>query len=547
MSWPDHPDLTAWLRAPAADRGVRFAHRDGWDHWSYPRLAGLTRRFAATYRSMRIGDGDVVALLLGTGPEFVAAFYAAAVVGAAAAPVAPPPLFGDDGEHSARIAAALRTATPAVVVTGARHRAHAAALPTVIAEELLAERNEEGASTGVAVPHDSARIALVQFTSGSVAAPRGIRVPCSALTTTISQLGTWLGHTPELATASWLPLHHDMGLVGCLLSPIAHSADLWLLPTEEFIRRPSRYLRCFGEHGAALSAMPAFGLEHVAARVRPRDLDACDFSPWRVLIVGAERVAAGALRRFGDLLRPYGFDPAAIVPAYGLAEATLAVTGTPMLRGWRSVTADPATLVPGSRVREGPRRGTEIVSSGPPLAPTRVRVVDDDGHAVNEGVVGEIVVESPTVAAGYTAGQGIAGSRLDGATLHTGDAGFLLDGELYVLGRLGDAMKLRGRTVLAEELEAGLAEGGSRPVIALGPRAGEPVLLAVVGATEPAERVRDIRAVLARVGEGAEVAVRRVPAARIPRTTSGKPRRRELFRRFLAGELDEVAGTYPIS
>lgn len=509
-------ELTAWLSAPRAETGIRFAHRDGWDHWSYPRLAGLSQRFAAAYRALGVADGDVVALLLGTGPELVAALCGAAAVGAAAAPVAPPPLFGRPDEHTARIAGVLGAARPALVVTARRHHGLVGDLPALVAEEVAAGPPRHGDHP--AVPHDPDRVALVQFTSGSSAAPRGIGVSGRALSSMLSTLGDWLGHAPDTVTASWLPLHHDMGLVGCLLSPVARQTDLWLMPAEEFVRRPTRYLDCFSAHGAALSAMPAFGLAHLCARVRPRDLVGADFSSWRVLIVGAERIDPDVLRRCQDLLGPHGFDPATFAPAYGLAEATLAVTGTPARRAWRSVTVDPATLVPGARVVRVPA-GREVVGCGVPLGPARVGVVDDRGARVADGVVGEITVAGPAVTTG--------------GVLRTGDTGFVLDGELFVLGRMGDAMKIRGRMVYAEELE--LAAGTPRPVVALGTRAGEPVLLAVVGATETTERVEHVHAVLDRLGEGAAVEVRRLPAARVPRTTSGKPRRRELFRRFLSG------------
>lgn len=543
-------EFTAWLRSPRESAGIRFAHRDGWDHWPYPRLAGLAGRFAEAYRSEGVREGDVVAILLGTGPEFVAALYAAAAVGAAAAPVAPPPLFGPGEEHAVRIKAVLEEARPAVVVTSTRHRGHTGDRRALIAEEIAEETTRNaGAGRGFTVgPAKPDRTVLVQFTSGSTASPRGVRVSENALTSTLSTLGRWLDHTPDTPTASWLPLHHDMGLVGCLLGPVAHQADLWLLPTAEFVRRPLRYLRCFSEHRAALSAMPAFGLDHISARVRPRDLAGADFSSWRVLILGAERIDPGSLRRFSGLLGPHGFDAAALAPAYGLAEATLAVTGTPAGRGFRSLTVDPATLVPGSRVAltgsagsAGSDAAREIVGCGPPLGRALVRVLDDHGHAVDDGVVGEIGVDGPMVASGYVGDA--RGSRLEESGLRTGDAGFLLDGELFVLGRLGDAMKIRGRTVYAEDVEAVLAHDGARPVVALGARAARPVVLAVVGTTEPDERIERIRSTLRRLGEGAIVEVRRVPAARVPRTTSGKPRRRELFRRFLRGELDETGGT----
>ena len=226
---------------------------------------------------------------------------------------------------------------------------------------------------------------------------------------------------------------------------------------EDFLRAPLRYLECFADGRARLSAMPTFGLAHLVKRVRSDQLDGLDLRGWRTLIVGAERVRRRALRRFEALLGPAGFAPTALAPAYGLAEGTLAVTG-PRTDRWRS-----APLL------DDP--GVEVVGCGTPVLGAEVTIVDDQGVVVPDGTAGEIVVGGPSVAEGYLDPGAVAerGTRFVDGRLVSGDAGFVLDGELFVLGRLGDSLKLRGREVFAEELEAVLDRHGipARRVAAL--------------------------------------------------------------------------------
>ncbi|HEU4421791.1 MAG TPA: AMP-binding protein [Pilimelia sp.] len=515
--------LLSWLESPSTDQGIRFASPDGsWDFWSYARLAGLAQHTAWALREAGVRDGDVVAVVERSGPAFVGALFGTLLAGAVATPVAPPMTFRDPDAYADHLTGLLSTARPALVVchpgvTGVVAPAAATAgVRLARTDDLLAGVDAPPRPPG----RPPADLALVQFTSGTSGRVRGVRVGHTALAANVAAIQRWLGMGPDDPTASWLPVHHDMGLVGCLLAPVVTGSDLWLMPPEEFVRRPLRYLRCFGEYGARLTALPTFGLAHVVRRVRPEDLVGMDFTRWRAIIVGAERVVPETLERFVALCGPAGLARRAMLPAYGLAEATLAVTGLPLAEQWSAV--EPPGQAP-------------VVGCGRPLHGVEVTVVDDAGVAVPDGQAGEIVVGGASVGAGYQGGAGFPGGRV-----HTGDAGFLRDGQLFVLGRLGDSLKIRGKGVFAEDLEAllvtGLGVPAGRVACLLGLDRGRATAVLVFEHARP-EWARGAEAVVRRTVEGARVVTADVPAGTVPRTSSGKPRRHLLWRSFLAGEL----------
>ncbi len=508
----------------SGDRGIRFAQPDGWDFWSYARLAELARQTSHALRIAGVRPGDVVSIVERTGPGFVGALFGTWQAGATASPLAPPMTFDDASRYAAHLTGALAAAQPALVVCAPT------ALETVskVTAELGVRTIDSGAllaagggQTGPAI--DPARLALIQFTSGTSGHVRGVRIAAAALAANVHAIQTWLEMTPDDATASWLPVHHDMGLIGCLLAPLATGGDLWLMPPEEFVRRPLRYLECFGVHGARLTALPGFGLDHITRRVRPEALSGFDFSAWRAVIVGAERVSASTLERFFQLGEPAGLSRSALLPAYGLAEATLAVTGLPLRTGWQARDGDAGT----------------VVGCGQPLKGVTVTVVDDDGNAVPDGQPGEIVVGGTSVGEGYA-----QSTTFDDGTVRTGDAGVLEDGHLFVFGRLGDSLKIRGRAVFAEDLDALLVAAlgipAGRATTVLGHDNGTATALVILEGARPAWREGLSSVLFPHVG-GARLVPVAVPMGTVPRTTSGKPKRRELWAAHLAGTLTDRA------
>lgn len=533
-------ELLGWLDDPSEDRGIRFAGAgDEWDFWSYRRLADLAGDIARGLVASGVGAGDVVSIVQRAGPHFVGTLFGTMAAGATPSPIAPPLTFQDRDVYRDHVQGLVRAAGPALVVADAD-------LAGAIGELAGPDRVRSvdallAAGTGRPDPgRDPAELALLQFTSGSSGRARGVRVPFAALEANVAAIRAWLRMTPDDPTASWLPVHHDMGLIGCLITPVVNRSDLWLLPSEEFVRNPLRYLRCFGAQGARLTSMPNFGLEYVARRVPAKALEGLDFSAWRAVIVGAERVDTGALERFCALLGPYGLDRRALLPAYGLAEATLAVTGLPLDEEWTSLAVRPGSLAVGAHVETG-TDGQLITGCGRPLGDVTVSVVDDEGRPLHDGAVGEIVVRGSSVALGYAEATGDSASltRLGDGTLRTADAGFLHDGELFVLGRLGDSMKLRGRALFAEDLESLLAGAGVpalRMATLLGYRSGEATVVAVFEQAQQ-EWLAAADQLLRLRTEGATVVLVDAPRGAIARTSSGKPKRRVLWQAFVDRRL----------
>jgi acyl-CoA synthetase (AMP-forming)/AMP-acid ligase II len=337
--------LLAWLDNPAATRGISFAQAgQAWDFWSYARLADAACRVAENLIEDGIRDDDVAVIILPTHPEFVATFFGALLAGAIPCPVAPVTAVQSDDAYARYLMGILAAARAAYVVTSDASMASIASVPAGAARIVTATQLLD-ASGAPRVRRRPPSLALLQFTSGSTAESRGVRIPFGALEANVQAIRQWLEWREDDAFASWLPLHHDMGLIGALIASIISRSNLWLMQPEQFVRSPARYLRCFGESGATLSVTASFALDHIVRRVNPASLSRCDFSRWRSVVVGAERIDPVSLERLVALLSPFGFRQRTLRPAYGLAEATLAVTGVPAGREWTTVRVQPESLL----------------------------------------------------------------------------------------------------------------------------------------------------------------------------------------------------------
>jgi acyl-CoA synthetase (AMP-forming)/AMP-acid ligase II len=388
-------------------------------------------------------------------------------------------------------------------------------------------------------------LGLVQFSSGSTVDPKPVALSHAALAAQADLLVAATAPGPQDALVSWLPLYHDMGLIGALLGTMSYPGPLVLIPPEHFLARPALWPRAVARHRGTVSAAPSFAYAYVADRVRDEDLAGVDLSSWRLALDGAEPVSAEAMRRFAARLAPHGFSPGALVPVYGLAEAALAVTfarpGQP-LEGRR---IDAVRLAAEGVAAPGDR---EVVSVGGPVPGVEVAVRTPGGAESGEGRLGRIFVRGPSVMEGYLGDPAATAAALRGGWLDTGDLGFVLGGELFVHGRAKDVVVVRGANRAPEEFESALAGvAGLRPgcAVAAGfvPEGGEGEALLLL-----AERARGAadadatlehavrRAVLDRTGVAPHQVVLLEPGT-LPRTSSGKLRRREALRRWLAGRL----------
>ena len=542
--------LTRVLDAPSSRRGIRFFDGRGtWTFHPYTELADGAFAVAARLRDQGVAPGDVVTVLAGHGPGFVSAFLGTLAVGATPAPLAPPPVVqGGDDTYRRQVERVFTATGPSVVVGPPQAEATLGQLcrgpgrprlMTLTADDLV------GGSDVRRVVEAPPERALLQFTSGSSGPPKAVAVSGEALAANVSAIRRWLRMGPDDATATWLPLHHDMGLVGCLLTPLAGGNDLWVMRPEDFVRSPVEWLKCFGVRGARLTASPAFGLAHVARRVRPEALEGMDFREWRAVITGAERVAPEVLRSFVSCLAPNGFSARALLPAYGLAEATLAVTGAALDDEPRTLDVDRRSLAVGRRARVAGEHGRDpdvvtLVGCGRPLGGASVLITDAFGRPLPEGRLGEIVVGGPSVASGYTGEAAAARTVFSGRQIRTGDSGLLHDGELYVVGRLGDSVRCRATTVFAEDLEAVVSQVSAlrhtRPAVLLGTAHGADTAVVVVEG-RPGPWAEDVMRLVRHRTDGISVVVITGPRGVVRRTSSGKPRRRAMWDAYVSGAL----------
>lgn len=547
--------LLGWLDRPVSGHGVHTLGEDGqWTFVDYAELAARVRATAVALADRGVSHDDVVTITHRSGPDFLAVFFGALAAGATPAPVVPPGLFQDRGRYESHLAHIVRLAQPRVAAIGAELAGQLSSflgslgVPAVVsgrAGPTGQTASAAGLPAGMKRPH----LALLQFTSGSSAPPKGVEVSWVALEAQLALIARWLRWGPDEGCATWLPVHHDMGLVGQVVMSVVSQSDLWIMQPDQFIRQPTTWLRCLGDGRACMTAVPPFSLRDIVLRrVRREDLEDCDFSSVQAFVVGAEPVPAEVLELFTGFLAPLGFRGEMLVPAYGLAEATLAVTGKPVGEPVQEVHVDRTQLRMGEKIRIEEVEGTGLqgamcmVSCGYPLAEVRLGVRDETGD-LPPGVLGEIVVAGASLADGYRGREVGRATWADQGGFRTGDAGFLWNGQLFVLGRLGDGLKVRGVQVFAEELEADLARvdglRSRRYAVVLGAVDGTDTAAAIVQARPGAWADEAFRLLRRSLG-GTRVMIVAASPGSIVRTSSGKPKRRELFQKLMAGSVEGV-------
>lgn len=544
------PDTVAgWLaRAEALAHprgGVRFLDRREQATWhDWPALAARARRAAGTLRAAGVRSRDRVALILPTGPGFFDAFLGCAVLGAVPVPLYPPVRLGRLDEYVARTAAMLAAVDAVALVTDARVRrvlgqvvARARPPRGVLDAAALPEGPEAGGESGPDA------LALVQFSSGTTVAPKPVGLTHRQVLANAGRICDVItrvtppGADPEPAGVSWLPLYHDMGLIGCVFPALMVPGPLTLIPPEAFLARPALWLRAISAWRGTVSPAPDFAYGLCAERIRDEEVAGLDLSCWRMALDGAEPVSAATLRAFADRFARCGFDPRALMPVYGLSEAALAVTFPPPGRGVRSERFDRAALAAGRAVPAA--AGVELVSVGRPLPDFRVRVVDAEGGERPAGAVGHIQARGPSIMAGYLDRED---QPFADGWLETGDLGFVHDGELFVAGRAKDVIITRGQNHAPQDLERAVDRvPGVRTgcAVAVGDAVeGRERVLLFVEARAPHEGLADAcgRAALAATGVAPDLVLLLDPGT-LPRTSSGKLRRGETLRRFRAGTL----------
>ena len=534
------------------ERGVAIFDGRGRRHErrTYAQLAAGARLGAGRWAALGVGPGDRVLISLPTSWAWLEGWLGALVLGALPVAVAPGAALGGGQAHIEKLDRLVERLGARFLVAGDRFRAEAEAAGARRAADAAIGLGElEGTTpTGFERPStESDDTAFLQLTSGSTGLPRAVRISHRAAfhNAWANDRSVGMPHgAPTHAWAdsmvSWLPLHHDMGLIGCLFLSIYAGHDLWLFQGTTFLARPRQWLEHLGSHGTSFAPAPNFGYQLCLERLAAEDRKGLDLSSWRDAMSGAEMVRPETVRGFCDAFEPHGFRPETFRPCYGLAEGTLAVTFDCAGRGMR-------TLPMPESAGEG-QALAEVVCVGQPIEHTTLRITAPDGRELPEGEVGEIHVRGPSIFSGYWNDAEATEECLVDGWLHTGDLGFQRAGELYVTGRTKDILILRGHNLMPHEIEwqAEAVAGGGGALrsgafsVARGAGGEEAVLVVETDQKDP-EMLRQMAGeIRGCVGKQLSITLSDVAFVRrgkIPKTTSGKVQRRQLRQQYLLGEL----------
>jgi len=541
-----HPDLVAvCLREHQPEEDITYG-----DLWEAARVA------AARLRQAGLRRGDRVLLLLPTSRWFFQNFFGVLLTGGVPAPVAPPTsLQGRKFEAYAEVFAIISRDSGAAVcvcLQRAEPALQAALSSAGIAMRLICADApaEGGADSGPVVRPCASDTALLQYTSGSTSRPKGVVLSHGNIVANADAIAL-TAVEPETICLSWLPLYHDMGLIGTFLTALYCRTPVVFMPPQAFVKDPAAWLRRISEFHATFTVAPNFAFGYVTRSVAPNDLPGVRLDSLKTALNGAEPVDVETVEGFYERFRSLGLRRGVVRPVYGLAESSLAVTFGEAGRLTLDVVDADLLESRGEAVPSSPDSGRSrrLISVGRPLPTQQVRVVDGDDRPLPERRVGEVVVSGPSVMRGYHGHPEESAETLRGGWLHTGDLGYFAGGELYLTGRRKDLIIRYGRNYYPQDIEklAGTVEGVMPGgAAAFGIEQGDQTLVVVVAETrsrQALERERIERQIRERCQDlflfGPDV-IKLVTPRSIPRTTSGKVRRRACLELYTAGVLDSL-------
>ena len=550
-------EVLSWHVAEHPERvHSRLLRRDGSEQCTtYAELWERSNRVAAALRNLGVERGERIAIMLPTSEEFFATFMGTLQAGAVPVPIYPPFRLSRLEDHLRRQAKILRNAgavllltTPEATRVGALLRGQVASLRQVEnASELMARTVPSENAESVQVPDSSSpqEMALLQYTSGSTGDPKGVVLTHNNLLSNIRAMGEVLDASSSDVFVSWLPLYHDMGLIGAWLGSLYFGATLVVMSPVTFLARPATWLHAIHHYGGTLTASPNFGYELCLSKVSDAEIEGLDLRSMRRMMNGAERVSATTLSNFTKRFEPYGLAPEALAPVYGLAESSVGLAFPPPGRGplidriERSALTRKGLAIPVDETKHGDRSDrdqVDIVACGQPLPGHEFRVVDELGIELGERHEGRLEFRGPSCTSGYFQDPEKTERLVRDGWLDSGDRAYIASGDAYFTGRIKDILIRAGRNLYPQELEelVGDIEGIRKGCVAVVGTEEEKsgteqvVVVAETRATDPEahEQLRsEIEQAVTTLLEMSPDVVVLVPPRTIPKTSSGKIRR----------------------
>ncbi len=578
---PDHVEtLSEALRWQAENHGdgthIRLLDDQGQAvEIEFGRLLDRAARLAAGLTGLGLAPGETVMLMLPTGEDYFASFMGVLLAGGIPVPVYPPARAAQIEEHLRRQAKIGGNCRAKVVITDPRAGQFAPLLTSLIptlshvttADDLI----NRAARTPLRYRAGAGDTAFIQYTSGSTGDPKGVVLTHANLLANIRAMGRVLEAGPDDVFVSWLPLYHDMGLIGAWLGSLVHGIPLVLMSPLTFLARPQRWLSAVSDYGGTISGAPNFAYEACIRRIPDDVLDDLDLSSWRVAFNGAETVSPATMDAFIERFAPCGFRREAMMPVYGLAENSVGLAFPPLGRGPRIEAVDRDRLMSGGvassvgedGASENEARAVRLPSCGVPLPGHQIRIADADGRELPDRHEGHVQFQGPSATSGYLrrpdknaemfkGARGARGAR--GDWLDSGDLGFMADGELFVTGRAKDMIVRAGRNIFPAELENAIGElegvqRGNVAVFGAPDPDTETERLVVLAESRHRDEARRQTIKSEIVGLSADLTgtppddIVLVPPRSVPKTSSGKIRRQAARSLYLEGDAGSAPGS----
>ena len=552
--WADFETLGAALDyAATGKRGLNFHDARGTLVRPYPFSEMREEALAQARRLIAAGvkPEDRIALIAETGPEFASLFFGVVYAGAWPVPLPLPTSFGGSQHYIDQLSVQLSSCDPKMLFYPAELAA--------MADEAARQRNVEGIdwesfstrdAPDVALPQAKGDdIAYLQYSSGSTRFPHGVVITHEALLNNLAAHSYGMEVCDTDRCVSWLPWYHDMGLVGCFLSPIANQVSTDYLKTEDFARRPLAWLDLISRNaGTTLSYSPTFGYDICARRMSSQTKagDRFDLSRWRVAGNGADMIRPDVMQSFVDAFADAGFKASAFLPSYGLAEATLAVSLMPPGEGIRVELVEETQLSGGSRGGDRPQRYRAIVNCGKPVRDMRIEIREEDGTPLPDRAIGKVWCKGKSVMVGYFRDEAATEACMVGGWLDTGDMGYMSDGYIYIVGRAKDMIIVNGKNHWPQDIEWAVEQlpgfkAGDIAAFAITTPGGEetPAVLVQCRSSDEGERLRLRDEIRERVRSvtGMNCVIELIPPRTLPRTSSGKLSRAKARNLYLSGDI----------
>jgi len=536
-------------------RGLNFHDARGFlaQAYTYAELREDALVLARRFIALGIKPRDRVALVAETGPDFAACFFGAVYAGAWPVPLPLPTSFGGRTAYVDQLVVQLKSSDSALLLYPeelSEFCKQAADKAGVASRSWETLETVDPAATDLpsAQPDD---IAYLQYSSGSTRFPHGVAVTHRALLDNLRAHGVGLKIAEGDRCISWLPWYHDMGLVGCFLSPLALQFSVDYLKTEDFARRPLAWLDMITRNpGNSVSYSPTFGYDICSRRMssQTRAEDRFDLSRWRIAGNGADMIRPDVMQSFVDCFAPAGFKASAFCPSYGLAEATLAVSLMPPGEGIRLELVEENELSGGGlEEADRPKRYRAVVNCGRPVTGMEVEIRGDDGAILPDRGIGKVFVRGASVMHSYFRDEESTKAVLsDDGWLDTGDMGYMSKGYIFIVGRAKDMIIINGRNHWPQDIEwaveqlPGFKSGDIAAFAITGPSGEEtPAVLVHCRVSDAKERgrLRDEIRERVRAITGITPVVELVPPRTLPRTSSGKLSRTKARTLYLTGEI----------